>query len=102
VYVIRIVGDSFFRDTLFSDQYVEEYDPERDGISADGRIMQCHLVTTPSIRRARKFDSILDATDFYMQVSRREPIRYDGRLNRPLTYFTVDIRAVSEFVRITP
>lgn len=101
MYVLRIVGgpNGF---TGFEDQYVKEYDPNRDGISADGRVMICHLVTTSSIRRARKFDSIMDATNFYMQVSQREPIRYDGRPNRPLTYFTVDIGAISKLVENTP
>jgi len=52
-----------------------------------------HVEVTPDPERARQFDSVLEAVDFYRRQSNVMPLRDDGKPNRPLTCYTV------EFVR---
>lgn len=40
---------------------------------------------------AKRFTSIADAAEYYQRVSETVPVRPDGRPNRPLTAYTVEI-----------
>jgi hypothetical protein len=90
---IQIIGLISGIPTPFDGQYIVEYDPERDGKDPDGLPMWCHLVTTPNRTDALHLSNH-DAVELWRQVSQREPLRADGRPNRPLTAFTVEIKNV--------
>lgn len=50
-----------------------------------------NTVLTPNVEEALKFESNADALMFWRQESRSVPLRDDGRPNRPMTMFTVEI-----------
>jgi hypothetical protein len=77
--------------TSFDGQYVVEYDPGRDGVDpGSGMPMMCHLVTTPDISKATVFPGTA-AFELWRKPDPRNPVRPDGKPNRPLTAFTVEI-----------
>jgi hypothetical protein len=65
-------------------RYVSRYDPDaHDGLG--------QVWTTSNPRKAIQFSDVARAAEFYRQTSTIKPLREDGRPNRPLTAFTVDI-----------
>jgi hypothetical protein len=91
--VIKIEGLANGMPSAFDGQYLVEYDPCRDGVEpGTGRPMACHLVTTADKDKALQLP-IGDALKLWKKVDARDPHggRYepDGKLNRPLTAFTV-------------
>lgn len=88
--VIKIICLADGRATEFDGQYVTEYDPSRTSRSPAGAEMLCHLRTTPDRAKALKL-SARDAFELWRKVDERNPVRSDGRPNRPLTAFTVEI-----------
>lgn len=46
--------------------------------------------------RARHFRSSTDAFAFWRQVSRRQPVRHDGKPNRPLTAYSIELLPETE------
>ena len=62
--------------------WLREADADTDG----GR---GHATFTADLSAALKFDSMLAAMDFWKTQSTVEPLRADGKPNRPLTAFTV-------------
>ena len=87
--VIKVIGLIGGGTTGFDGQYVVEFDPCRDGVEPlSGMSMMAHLVTTPDIERAAKFDTI-EAFELWRSVDTRAPTRPDGKPNRPFTAFTV-------------
>ena len=90
VRTIRIVGLADGVPTAFDGQWIVEYDPSRDGVDPGGRPMRCHLVTTPNRDEAKEYTG-LGAIEVWRAVDTREPVRPDGRPNRPLSAFTVEI-----------
>ena len=96
--VIRIVGLINGERTPYDDQFVVAYDPERGGGLISGRQLQFYLVTTPDVEHARVFDSMIEAGECWKQISRRQPVRpWDGKPNRPLTAFTVEIASPDRY-----
>jgi hypothetical protein len=87
---IRIVSLASGPPTPFDGEYVVEYDPGHDGVDREGRRMNCHLVTTPILEDALALTSA-EAFELWRRVDPRHPARLDGRPNRPLTAFTVEI-----------
>lgn len=84
--VIRLLHLVNDQPTPFDGQYVVEYDPSRDGVRIGW--MNFHLVTTPHLAEATRY-TIEQAADTYLAVDARQPIRPDGKPNRPLTAFHV-------------
>lgn len=78
--VIKIVGLVTGERTVYDGQYVIAYDVEKRD-----------LQTTPDIDKATRFDAG-DAFELWRKVDPREPLREDGKPNRPLTIFTVEMQ----------
>lgn len=55
-----------------------------------------HTMFTPDKQLARSFESIGDAFEFYRQQSKTVKLRDDGKPNRPITAFTVEIMPLDE------
>lgn len=75
--------------TLFDGQYLKEYDPNRDGADPAGTPMLAHIAVTPDRAEAMQFASLEELRKCWLLVDQRNPLRPDGKPNRPLTAFTV-------------
>ena len=72
-------------DLRLAGRYVVEYDPQpRNG--PNGEFV--HLLTTDDPEQALQFPSGGEALEFYLRAA---GLRSDGKPNRPLTAFTVEI-----------
>lgn len=88
---LRIIGLAIGEPTSLDGLYVKEYDPSRDGVAPDGRPLRCHLVVTENRAEALE-GSMRDMTMVLLTVDPRQPNRPDdGRPNRPLTAFHVEL-----------
>ena len=83
--------------TPFDGTWLVDYDPTRPGTDPGGRPMIAHLVTTDDPRQAREFGSAGEAEAFWKQA---HGVRKDGRPNRPLTAFVIEIRPIENRVAI--
>ena len=88
--VIKILGLCNGGETGFDGQYVVEYDPARDGEDKRGLPMLCHLKTSPHEEEAARYTTE-EAFELWRAVDPRVPVRPDGKPNRPLTAFTVEV-----------
>jgi hypothetical protein len=92
--VIQIIGLVNGGATAFDGQYLKEFDASRDGVEPiSGRVMMCRLVTTPDISEAKVFADVIEAHRLWVTVDEREPVRPDGKPNRPLTAFTIRVES---------
>jgi len=73
--------------TPFDGQYLVSYDPANEGVDPTGAPMLCNLVTTPDRDKALN----LPTGEMFELWRKPHGIRADGKLNRPLTAFTVEI-----------
>jgi hypothetical protein len=80
--------------TPFDGQYLKEYDPGRAGVDPNGAPMIAHVVTTPHKHEAKVFASLVEFHAEWTRVDPHNPVRPDGRPNRPLTAFTVSTEQV--------
>ena len=90
--VIQIVGMVNGMPTPHDGKYLREYDATRSGIDPDG-VPWIHLVTTPDKQEAQKFDDLLSARACWMQIDLNNPVRPDGRPNRPMTIFSITLES---------
>lgn len=84
---IKIIGMADGEPTPFDGQYVVEYDPTRDGVDPNGDPVMCHLITTPDKEKALHLRPA-EALEFWRKA---HGLRADGKPNRPLSAFTVQI-----------
>jgi hypothetical protein len=82
--VLKIIGFPSGELCGCADQYVRQFDPD----AHDGR---GDLITTRDKSKALKFPSMREAMALWKQQSKVQPLRGDGRPNRPLTAFTVEV-----------
>lgn len=68
-------------------EWLTFYDPDAGDLERSG-LIDC----SPDAARALRFLNYLAAADYWQQQSTRLPLRPDGRPNRPLTAFTVEIK----------
>lgn len=94
--VVRILGLVVGGPTAFDGKFLKEYDPGRQGFDPDGRPMTAHVVVTDDIEEAMKFESMTEFHMLYRAVDPDNPMRPDGRPNRPLTAFTVEVTKIEE------
>lgn len=69
-------------------EYVVDYDPV-PRLDASGEFI--HLITSPYIAKARQFEDAAEALEYWRQSA---GLRADGKPNRPLTAYTVEIEKV--------
>ena len=86
--VMKIVGLNEGHATPIDGHYLQEYDPSRDGILG-GETIIAHIVCTPDKEKAMKFNDLMEISKVWKLVDPRNPIRLDGKPNRPLTAFTI-------------
>jgi hypothetical protein len=77
--------------TGFENEWLAEYDPRRGGLDKHGRPMVAFIRTTPDPRGALSFHSVEAARDCWAQPV---GVRADGKPDRPLTAFTVQVASL--------
>ena len=87
--IVNLVGSTIKEGPKPDGHFVQFYDPD----AFEGR---GDLVLTASYERALRFGSHRQAWEFYTQTSKTRPVREDGRPNRPLTAFSVQVRPIRE------
>jgi hypothetical protein len=85
--VIRIVGDALGRSTPFDGKYIKSFDPD----AHDGRGA---VTATAEPTDALQFASTIEALALWKQPSKVHPLRSDGKPNRPLTAYSVELEPV--------
>jgi hypothetical protein len=76
--VMQVWGDAFGRPTGWDGQFIVAFDFEAFGGQGEGRF-------TPDIAKARRFETMEAVHGFYNTVPLCQPLRIDGRPNKPLT-----------------
>ena len=74
--------------TPFDGQWLAAYDPTRPGVDPHGKPMIAHVVTTDDSFQALEFGSLAEAEECW---KRSFGVRRDGRPNRPLTAFMIEV-----------
>lgn len=87
--VMTVIGLIDGQRTAFDGQYVVEFNASRDGVEpGTGRPMTMLLLTTPDLAKATRF-TVEEAFELWRSVDQRNPVRADGKPNRPFTSFHV-------------
>lgn len=84
--VIRIVASATGETTRDDGRFLLSYEPHS---GPHGR-----FVTTSRINAAMVFDDAVKAIECWQQISTSNPTRPDGKPNRPLTAFTIEVQKV--------
>jgi hypothetical protein len=88
-YVIKLEGLAVGRPSEYDGEYLSFYDP---GAGEPG---ECRLDTVADPREARHFATFQDAVQTWQADDPRQPVRADGKPNRPLTAYSVSIEPVT-------
>lgn len=96
-FVIKIVGMVGGAASPFDDEYLTHYDPDRPSRDRRGWPMMATVVTSPDIDMATGYPTLAEAHQEWTRVSARSPVREDGKPNRPLTAFTVEVAKRAQF-----
>ena len=86
-YLIFAIADAAF------DNLINAYVKDCDMNARDGR---GSVQFTHDEKEAKQFDSIQELFDYWKQQSTIAPIRPDGKPNRPLTAFSIEIKKMEE------
>lgn len=71
--------------------YVAAFDPDWQPPGYDGpQVGRATFTSDPA--EALQFTDVAAAMDFWKKPSTRRPLRSDGKPNRPLTAYTVEVR----------
>jgi len=87
---IKILGAQTFGGTMTTPEtgkFLKDFDVG----AHDGRVEHFPIPTTDKIEEARHFENAGEALLFWSTQSRVKPRRPDGKPNRPLTAFTVEV-----------
>lgn len=85
-------------ETPFDGQYLYHYDPDKP-MEVNGVPMVCTVLTTPYPEQAKKFENVGDLHAEWTRVCEKEPVRPDGKPNRPLTAFTIESLSLDEAMK---
>jgi hypothetical protein len=89
--VIQVHGLISGQPTAFDGGFVVEFDASRDGVEPHSmRPMMAHLITTPNVDEATRCTAE-EAFLLWQSVDSRNPVRGDGKPNRPFTAFTISV-----------
>lgn len=88
-FAIRLITQGCYR-CVFDGKLVEEYDP--DDVLGLG---VGHLKTTSEPVRAFRWPSVGAALGAWQAQSKARPLRFDGKPNRPLTCWAIQIEPVA-------
>jgi hypothetical protein len=91
--IIRIVGRDAGPSTPFDGQYLVAYDPGQYGFDPTGRPMLAHIECSADRAEAKVYADPMEAWAEWARVDPRNPIRPDGKPNRPLTFFTITVES---------
>lgn len=87
--ILRIVGFSNGRPSPHDGRYVVAFDPDAyDGLG--------DVQTSADPHQAIKFNEAIDAWNLWRKVSTKRPRRADGKPNKPMTAFTIEIISFSQ------
>lgn len=92
-YALKIVPLTF--STEHDNEYIKSFDPYHPDEFNLGNGL---LITTKSLKDAKMFDTPMEAMEFWKQQSPTVPLRTDGKPNRPLTAFSIEMKRVDEIV----
>jgi hypothetical protein len=81
---IKILCDALGNKTPYDNMFVKSFDP--DAMCGRGKV-----VATPHVEEALQFESTTEAHRFWAQASTVQPLRTDGKPNRPLTAYCVEM-----------
>lgn len=90
-YVMKLIGLVNGMPSALDGTYLVSYDPDREGSDPEGNRMLAHIDTTPDLDKAAGFRTAADAMLLWKRASKRWPERPDGKPNRPLTAFSVEV-----------
>lgn len=90
LYVLRLYGLGY--EAIDPAEYVTFYDPDGDEQNPYKGVVRSSL----NLNEALRFPSFKDAYECFLQVSTRVPLRPDGKKNRPITAYTVEIGHVPD------
>ena len=85
--IIKLIGLINGGSTPFDGQYLVEYDPTRQGVDPNGDPMYAHIVCTPDPAKALQL-TFAEAAELWQKSA---GTRWDGKPNRPITAFSVEI-----------
>lgn len=92
--VVRLVGLAHGEPSPADGLWLVDYDPRGDGFYIDGERQRercfCMLHVTRDHAKAKQFENAGDAFEFWRMPSGKT--RPDGKPDRPLTAYTVDIQ----------
>lgn len=97
-YVLKLLSLADGTKTAYDGQYLVSYNPEMDGTDPDGNEMQCTIKCTTDANGAKTYPSQSAAWAEWTRTSKRAPVRGDGRPNKPLTAYTVEILPLEQAV----
>jgi hypothetical protein len=83
--VIRILGMVNGMPTDADGSYIADYDAESD-----------KLTVNPNIEYAKKFADLTEAMELWKTTSPTQPVRDDGKPNRPLTVYNIEVTEYQE------
>jgi hypothetical protein len=89
-YVILIHGLVNGQSSPYDGTYLSHFDFD------DCEPHECNLMTAKTPEDATRFDDVPTATEIWKTIDPRQPVRLDGKPNRPLTAFSVSIEPVGE------
>lgn len=83
-HVIQILCGADGRRTPHDGQFLVAYDP-------DTPFGELDLTTSFDIAQARRFVDMVELHRLYSAISRAQPVRPDGKPNRPITGLTLEV-----------
>lgn len=82
---IRIVSRATGERSEADGLWLKSYDP-------DGKLGMGEMVFTENRSDAKEYPTSREAIEEWKRISTTHPIRLDGKPNRPLTQFTIEVR----------
>lgn len=94
--VIQILGWAIHKPCDIADEYiawvdVQKYTRPKDLEQPVRKMVKHWLITTPDIDQAYRFKDSTAALRVYREIKKSDPLRPDGKPNRPLTAFHINL-----------